>query len=45
VKVKRDNMDLTQLVPDWIRSLTAYPPGMPNSEPQASDEIEGCLWT
>ncbi|HVN85947.1 MAG TPA: histidinol-phosphate transaminase [Candidatus Binatia bacterium] len=25
-------MDLTQLVPDWIRSLAAYPPGMPIEE-------------
>jgi histidinol-phosphate aminotransferase len=25
-------MDLTQLVPDWIRSLSAYPPGMPIEE-------------
>jgi histidinol-phosphate aminotransferase len=25
-------MDLTKLVPDWIRSLTAYPPGMPIEE-------------
>ncbi|HUI27149.1 MAG TPA: histidinol-phosphate transaminase [Candidatus Kryptonia bacterium] len=25
-------MDLTQLVPDWIRNLAAYPPGMPIEE-------------
>ena len=38
-------MDLNQLIPEWIRTLTAHPPGMPSSEPQASGEMVSLVWT